>query len=98
MMEQQKRDTILRELHRSLDERWRPEDVAQKIVILLELNRLEQETVEKAAQVGRENFWFATNKDFQRPSDIGARRGRSRPPAGRPGAAAEDAGGVRRRS
>ena len=69
-MAQQERDTILRELHRSLDERWRPEDVAQKIVTLLDLNRAEREILEKAAQAGRENFWFTMSKDFQRPSDM----------------------------
>ena len=69
-MAQQERDTILRELHRSLDQRWRPEDVAQKIVTLLDLSRSERATLEKAAQAGRDNFFFTMSKDFQRPSDM----------------------------
>jgi hypothetical protein len=69
-MTQPERESILRELHRSLDERWRPEDVAQKIVALLDLTRPERETLEKAAQAGRENFFFTMSRDFQRPCDM----------------------------
>jgi hypothetical protein len=64
------RETILRELHRSLDERWRPEDVAQKVVALLDLTQPERDTVDKAAGAGRENFFFAMSRDFHRPGDM----------------------------
>lgn len=69
-MNQQERELILRELHRSLDERWRPEEVAQKIVPLLDLDRSERQTVEKAAQAGQNNFWSSMSRDFHRPHDM----------------------------
>ena len=50
-MTQYDTETILRELYRSLDERWRPEDVAQKIVLVLPLVGSDREILEKAAKV-----------------------------------------------
>ncbi len=69
-MTPQEREAILRELHRSLDQRWRPEDVAQKAVALLDLEPSERKTLDKAAQAARENFWFTMSRDFQRPCDM----------------------------
>src|SRR5262245_33351162 len=69
-MDQQDRELFLRDLHRSLDERWRPEDVAQKIVAILDLTDAERQTVELAANAGRENFWFTMSCDFHRPCDM----------------------------
>jgi len=66
-MDQQDRELILRDLHRSVDERWRPEDVAQKIVTVLDLNDVERQTVELAPKAGQENFWFTMSRDFHRP-------------------------------
>jgi len=66
-MDLQDRELILRDLHRSLDERWRPEDVAQKIVAILDLSDVERKTVELAAKAGRENFYFTMSRDFHRP-------------------------------
>jgi hypothetical protein len=66
----QDQESVLRELHGSLDERWRPEDVAQKIVPLLKLNHAEQHTLGKAVQAGQSSFWFTMSKDFQRPVDM----------------------------
>jgi hypothetical protein len=69
-MTQHDQTTILRELYRSLDERWRPEDVAQKIVIVLPLVGSDRETLEKAAKVGRENLYSSMSKDFERPGNM----------------------------
>jgi hypothetical protein len=69
-MMQPERNAILRELHRSLDERWRPEDVAEKVVTLLDLSPAERIVLEQAVRAGRENFWFTMSKDFQRPCDM----------------------------
>jgi hypothetical protein len=64
------RESMLRELHQSLDERWRPEDVAQRIADLLKLSPAEQRTLGKAVEAGKSNFWFTMSKDFQRPVDM----------------------------
>lgn len=66
-MNQTEQEATLRNLFRSLDERWRPEDVAQKIVTFLDLDRTERKTLEQAAQAGRDNFWSSMSKDFNRP-------------------------------
>ena len=65
------REFDLRELHRSLDERWRPEDVAQKVGAVLDLTRSERGTLEKAVQAGRRNVWFSMSSDFHRPAGMG---------------------------
>jgi hypothetical protein len=69
-MTQYETETILRELYHSLDERWRPEDVAQKIVLVLPLVGSDREILEKAAQVGRDNLWSSMSKDFERPGNM----------------------------
>lgn len=69
-MRQEDQSVILHDLFRSLDERWRPEDVAQKVLAVLELNPSERETVHKAAKAGQDNFWFTMNRDFHRPVDM----------------------------
>jgi hypothetical protein len=74
-MTQSARESVLRELHRSLDERWRPEDVAQKILLLLDLAQIERETLETAAKAGRENFWFTMSRDFHRPCNLSRQLG-----------------------
>lgn len=66
-MDRQERELTLRDLYRSLDERWRPEDVAQKIIGILTLNNVEWQTIELAAKAGRENFYFTMSRDFHRP-------------------------------
>ena len=63
-------NTTLRDLHRSLDERWRPENVAQAILGLIDLQRSERRVVEQAASAGRKNFWFTMSRDFHRPADM----------------------------
>ena len=63
-------EPTLRELHRSLDERWRPEEVAQKVLRLLDLTAAERSTLEKAARAGRQNLWSSMSADFQRPTDM----------------------------
>ncbi len=69
-MNQEDQKTILRDLHRSLDERWRPEDVTQKIISLLDPSSHERKTLGKAAQAGGENFFFTMSQDFHRPCDM----------------------------
>ncbi len=69
-MTQYEPETILRELYRSLDERWRPEDVAQKIVIVLPLVGSDREILEKAAKAGRDNLCSSMSKDFERPGNM----------------------------
>ena len=69
-MNWQDRELVLRDLHRSLDERWRPEDVAQKIVAILDLSDVERRTIELAANAGRENFYFTMSRDFHRPGGM----------------------------
>ena len=63
-------ETLLRELHQSLDERWRPEDVAKKIRGLLDVTPTERCTLAKAVKVGRENLWSSMSADFHRPQDM----------------------------
>lgn len=69
-MTQHDQETILHELYRSLDERWRPEDVAQKIVLLLLLTGSDCKKLEKAAKAGQANFWSSMSQDFQRPCNM----------------------------
>src|SRR5688572_9704667 len=64
------RGAILRDLHRSLNERWRPEDVAQHVIALLDLTRPERDAVDVAAGAGREKFYFTMSRDFRRPCDM----------------------------
>src|SRR6185436_6373756 len=66
-MTHNEQESILIELHRSLDERWRPEEVAQKIITILDLNPAERKILEKAAKLGPENSWSSMNNDFHRP-------------------------------
>lgn len=69
-MTQQEQETVWRELYRSLDERWRPEDVAQRIVLLLPLAGPDRKKLEKAAKAGWLNFWSSMSQDFQRPCNM----------------------------
>jgi hypothetical protein len=55
-MNEQERESTLRDLFRSLDERWRPEDVAQKVVTLLNFDPAERKTVEQAAKAGQKTL------------------------------------------
>lgn len=66
-MAQPEREATLRELYRSLDERWRPEDVALKVASLLDLDGPDRKTVERAAQAARDNCFTSMSRDFQRP-------------------------------
>ena len=70
MNREPKHEMMLRELHRSLHERWRPEEVAPKVALLLDLSRQERRTLDKAAKAGRQNFWFSMSQDFHRPTDM----------------------------
>ena len=63
-------ESTLRELYRSLDERWRPEDIAKRIQSLLDLSRIEQRTIGQAVRAGQEHSWFSMSTDFQRPVDM----------------------------
>lgn len=69
-MDHIERETILRELFRSLDERWRPEDIAQKVLKLLDMNVHERRIIVKAANAGKQNFWSSMTSDFDRPKDM----------------------------
>ncbi len=62
--------SILRDLYRSLDERWRPEDIAKKVATLLVLSRTEQKTLKVATTARNENFWCSMSSDFDRPCDM----------------------------
>ena len=64
-------ESALHELHRSLDERWRPEDVAQQVRSLLDLSRAERRTLNRALDAARQNFWFSMSTDFHRPVGMG---------------------------
>ena len=63
-------ESTLQELYLSLDERWRPEDVAKKIEALLDLNSTEKKRVRKASKAGRRSFYSSMSCDFQRPVDM----------------------------
>jgi|LSQX01.1.fsa_nt_gb hypothetical protein len=67
---QQAQDETLRELYRSLDERWRPEEVAQRILKVLGLSGSERRSVARAARASRRNFWSSMSRDFARPADM----------------------------
>jgi hypothetical protein len=62
-----KGEKTLRLIHRSLDERWRPEDVAQKALALLDVSEDERPTIEQAAKGGKWPWWTLMSSDFQRP-------------------------------
>src|SRR5262249_58827496 len=72
------RDALLRDLYRSLDERWRPEDVARAIIELRghALSAGERELLSKKVKGShRGSFaWWQTSmsRDFMRP--VGAER------------------------
>jgi len=63
-------EAVLRELHRSLDERWRPEDVARTILPLLDLTLSERYTLKRAASAAQRNPWSSMTADFDRPKDM----------------------------
>jgi len=63
-------ETPLRQLFRSLDERWRPEDVAKIIEVLLELSQSEKRTISKASKHARNSPFSSMSSDFQRPVDL----------------------------
>jgi len=63
-------ESTLRELFRSLDERWRPEDVAKRVASLLDLSVSEQRTLDIATRAGQGEIWFSMSTDFQRPVDM----------------------------
>lgn len=67
---QSKDNPGLRDLYRSLDERWRPEDIAQIVLDLLDLQGKDRQILEKAVHAGRKNFWFTMSRDFARPPDM----------------------------
>lgn len=62
-----KTESTLRELHCSLDERWRPEDVAKKVQSILDISKAERRTIRKGASAGRWNLWSSMSADFHRP-------------------------------
>ena len=62
---------ILRDLHRSLDERWSPEDVADKMSSLLDMTTSEKRGVlNKAVRAKRWKSWSSMSDDFKRPVDM----------------------------
>ena len=63
-------EETLRELHGSLDERWQPEDIAQKLLSILDLTKSECRTVGKAANSRRPSYWTSMSKDFHRPVNM----------------------------
>ena len=63
-------ESTLQALYRSLDERWRPEDVAQKIETLLDLSSVEKRTIRKASKAGRDSIYSSMSSDFHRPVDM----------------------------
>lgn len=69
-MNEYEHETTLRELHRSLDERWRPEDVARTILPLLDLSLNERYTLKRAASAAERNRWSSMAADFDRPKDM----------------------------
>ena len=66
-MREDELETTLHELYRSLDERWRPEDVAQKVADVLDLNSDEMSVLKPALRSGGQ---FTMSRDFQRPKDM----------------------------
>src|SRR5688500_15474288 len=69
-MNENEHEAVLRELHRSLDERWRPEDVARTILPLLDLPINERYTLKRAATAAERNPWSSMVADFDRPTDM----------------------------
>ncbi|MDB5336577.1 MAG: hypothetical protein JWN70_2196 [Planctomycetaceae bacterium] len=57
-MSAEAQNLILHELYPSLDERWRPEDVARKVLLILEVSTSEKATLNKAAKAGENSRWF----------------------------------------
>lgn len=60
----------LRRLHRSLDERWRPEDVAVQVDELLDVAPDEHLILRRATVAGQRAFWSSMSADFQRPQNM----------------------------
>lgn len=69
-MMQHDRTAILRELHRSLHERWRPEDVAQQVLKLLDFEDFEKSGLENAARAAEWNPLSSMSTDFSRPCNM----------------------------
>ncbi len=60
-------ESKLRELYRSLNERWSPEDVARKIEALLDLDSHEKKILRKASNARGKYFYSSMCTDFHRP-------------------------------
>ena len=63
-------ESLLRELFSSLDERWRPEDVAKIIEALIDLDWSEKKIISKASKVARNSPFSSMSSDFQRPTNF----------------------------
>ena len=83
-MSPSKPDSDLQDLYRSLDERWRPEDIAQKIEQLLDLSPREAQTIGKASGARRSHFFSSMSTDFHRPVDLATQLAKGQALFGRP--------------
>ena len=63
-------ESELKELYRSLSERWRPENVAQKLEKVLNLNSVEKKQIRKTSKIERQPFYSSMSSDFHRPVDM----------------------------
>ena len=63
-------ESELKELYRSLNERWRPENVAQKLEKVLNLNSVEKKQIRKTSKIERQPFYSSMSSDFHRPVDM----------------------------
>ncbi len=61
---------MLRELYRSLNERWRPEEVSLAIFRVLDLSHDESRILRVATKAARDRFWSSMSNDFARPAGM----------------------------
>jgi hypothetical protein len=73
-------EAVLRELYLSLDERWRPEDVAQKLQAVLPpvADRPLMVALDRVARGSRRRGWSSMSADFARPVGMGRQLGKAR--------------------
>ena len=66
-------ETILQELYQSLDQRWRPEETAEKIRVLLGdgVDRNTAAQLKKVSRHSRPFGWSSMIADFARPVGMG---------------------------
>jgi hypothetical protein len=72
-------ETLLQELYQSLDQRWRPEDAAEKIRLALgeDADRGTAIQLDKVVRHSRPSGWSSMTADFHRPVGMGRQLARA---------------------